>query len=362
MFLKKKISVAALSVIIAFSLTASSTAKALEKKPENNAYVDTKMVTLGGDAFGIKLYTEGVVIVEVADVVIEGKSYSPAQKANLQVNDVILKINGLKITSNEELGEIIKRSGDSPIMLTVKRENKVFETKLTPIKDTEGQLRAGIWIRDSSAGIGTVTFYDTENGYLASLGHGICDANTGLLLPLNRGEAVKADVTGINKGTKGTAGGLNGYFGNDIIGSIVENSDYGVFVSLNSEQINSGEINGQKIKLAEANEVHAGKAYIISTINQDGPRRFEAEIEYADKDYQGKTKNFIIKITDRILLDQTGGIVQGMSGSPVIQNEKLVGAVTHVFLNEPDKGFGIYAVNMVDNYRKLSYNRQENAA
>lgn len=361
----KKTSVAS---VLAFTLVLSSyyfNINGITNENEDNKLIvnavnfeDSKTeVILGGDPFGIKLFTDGVVIVEINDITIDGSVYSPAKNAELKVNDIITNINGEKVISNEQLGEEIKKTNGDPIKLTVRREDNLFETTLTPVLDENGNYRAGMWIRDSSAGIGTITFYNVTEGYFAALGHGICDTSTGLLMPLSHGEAVKANITSITKGEKGTAGGLNGYFNDTIIGDIITNCEYGIY-----GKIDQTNIEGKKIQVANTKEIKTGKAVIVTTLDDKGPKEYEVVIEYVDKNSNNKSKNFVIQITDKELLEQTGGIVQGMSGSPIIQNGKLVGAVTHVFLNEPDKGFGIFALNMLENFEENNSNMYDAVA
>lgn len=341
-------------------LQSDSRAFYLDKSVVNVSNSKSKYVVLGGQTFGIKLFTDGVMIIKTEEVKTEGSVYSPSKNAGLRVNDVITHINGKKVYSNEQLGEAVKSCNGNSVKLKVIRENETFDTSIMPIKDAGGVYRIGIWVRDSSAGIGTVTFYDTDNGYFATLGHGICDSDTDKLLPLSHGETVKANITSVTKGAKGTPGGLNGYFIDEEIGKIICNSNCGMFGEIENPQY----LNNEKlIELASANEVKTGDAYIYSTVDEGGVKKYSVRIEaVASYNSKSTTKNMVVRITDKSLLEKTGGIVQGMSGSPIVQNGKLVGAVTHVFLNKPDTGYGIFAENMSEYFEEYSSNLSEIAA
>lgn len=341
-------------------LQSDSTAIKLDENAVNVSNSKSKHVVLGGQTFGIKLFTDGVMIIKTEDVKTQNSVYSPSKNAGLRVNDVITHINDKKVFSNEQLGEAVKSCMGNAVKLKVKRENETFDTSITPIKDAGGVYRIGIWVRDSSAGIGTVTFYDTDNGYFATLGHGICDSDTDKLLPLSHGEAVKANITSVTKSAKGTPGGLNGYFIDEEIGKIICNSNCGMFGEIENPQNLK---NRNLIELAKGNEVKTGDAYIYSTVDEGGVKKYSVRIE-AVSSYNCKstTKNMIVRITDKSLLEKTGGIVQGMSGSPIVQNGKLIGAVTHVFLNKPDTGYGIFAENMSKYFADYSSNMSGIAA
>lgn len=307
-----------------------------------------KTVILGGDTFGIKLFTDGVMVIKIDKVDTSEGTKTPAKNANIEINDIIVKINNDNVTSNEQLGQAIAKSNGDEIDLTIKRNNQTFDTKLVPCSDKDGVFRAGMWVRDSSAGIGTITYYDTENKYFAALGHGICDTDTGCLMPLSHGETVKATITSVTKGQIGTAGGLNGYFNTENLGNILFNTNSGLYSTLDTS-----DITGKEIEIANKEEVTTGDGYIATTIDSNGVKLYSVKIQAVSKnDGDENTKNLVIKITDKELLNATGGIVQGMSGSPIIQNGKLVGAVTHVFINKPDTGYGIFAQNMLENFEE----------
>lgn len=301
-----------------------------------NAQTTTKQVILGGTPFGLKLYTNGVIIIEV------NTDNSPAYDAGLKVNDLIVGANNTKITSNEQLKEIIENSNGQTVRLAILRDGEKIEKNIVPIKDDNQNYILGMWIRDSTAGIGTTTYFEKESKTFGALGHGICDKDTNMLMPLRDGEIVCATISSYKKGCDGIVGGLNGYIDNETIGKITANNAYGIYGTY--EYTSSCRL----IDVASDNEITCGKAQIVSTIEGDTPKAYDVEITNVTLS-KNSGQNMIIKVTDKELLDKTGGIVQGMSGSPITQNGKLVGAVTHVFINSPQKGYGISISNMLNN-------------
>lgn len=317
-----------------------------------------KYVIPCGTPFGVKLYTRGVVVISMEDINIDGKSVNPAKDAGLNVGDVILSANGIETDTNEELAKIVTSSDGKSIKLKVRRENIIFTTNLSPISDEKSQFRIGIWVRDSSAGIGTMTFYDSETKCFAGLGHGICDSDAGTIMPLMNGDIVNAEINGITKGCTGVAGSLRGYFADDTaIGTILTNSERGIFGKADKSPADNKEI-----PIAWKQEIRTGKAQILTTIEGSTPSYYDIEIESVNRNDSIETKNMIIRITDEDLLSKTGGIVQGMSGSPIIQDGKLIGAVTHVFVNDPTRGYAIFAENMYESVSDISQNILEKPA
>lgn len=305
--------------------------------------VDKMYVTVLGNPFGMKLYTDGVLVIELSGVVSEGKTVNPAKKAGLKVGDYIKTVNGKKMSSNEELSELVQGSLGSDMQLEIIRDGKSIELTLTPVKsDADGEYHVGIWVRDSSAGIGTLTFYSPSDNIVCGLGHGICDSDTGELLKLDSGELVEASIVGVAKGENGKAGELKGKFGYGIISDIKKNCESGVYGFL------KGNIDGATLtEIALKQEIKEGAAQLLCTVNGDKPKLYSCEIKKRTANYCSSTQNLIVKITDSELLSVTGGIVQGMSGSPIIQNGKLIGALTHVLVDNPKCGYGIFAENML---------------
>ena len=298
-----------------------------------NAQNNDKVI-LGGTPFGLKIFTNGVIVIEVSD------ADSPAKNSGIKVNDLIIKANDKEISSNEELKNIIESCNGLPIVLTIKRGDDFLIKNIIPEKDENNNYVVGMWIRDSTAGIGTVTYFDPNDKTFGALGHGICDKDTNMLMPLRDGEILSATISNCTKGDNGSIGGLNGYFNNEKIGDITVNNGYGIYGSYDYTESN------RYIEIAEDDEIKTGKASIYSTVEGTTPQEYEVEIIRVNLN-KNNGQNMIIKVTDESLLKKTGGIVQGMSGSPIIQNGKLIGAVTHVFINSPQKGYGISISNMM---------------
>lgn len=298
-----------------------------------------------GTPFGIKLLTDGVIVVEVSSFESANGIKSPAYEAGIQTGDIIKTINGKKVNSNEEIGKIISESNGAKLEFIIIRNEKEFQVNIIPeFCSTDNSYHIGLWVRDSSAGIGTMTFYNPETGVFAGLGHPVCDVDTGEILPLLEGEIVNVNINGVKKGKAGYPGELLGSFiSNTAIGTLEINSINGLYGYMSEANINN-----QSIPLAMKHEVKTGKAYIYTTIDGNKAEKYEITIEKIDLSEEENCKNMVIKVVDDRLLEQTGGIVQGMSGSPIIQNDKLVGAVTHVFVNNPTKGYAIFADTMYD--------------
>jgi stage IV sporulation protein B len=300
-------------------------------------------VILGGDVFGIKLYTKGVLIAKTDTVTTEKGSENPAFAAGLRSGDIIEAIDGKEVNRKQEVSDAILGCEGEPLDLTVRRAGDVLHLSLEPVLGAgSDKYLAGLWIRDSSAGIGTVTFYDPESNTLAGLGHAICDVDTGEILPVSGGELVRAKVMGCYKGVSGKPGELCGVFENEVLAKLKINSAQGIYGTLNALP------EGKKVPVALQNEVKTGPAQIYATVDGDAPRYYDAEIEKVSAGSASSAKNMTIRITDETLKEKTGGIVQGMSGAPLLQNGVLVGAVTHVFVNTPLAGYAIFAQTMVE--------------
>lgn len=297
-----------------------------------------------GTPFGIRMFTNGVMVVGISDIQSDGSIVNPASKAGLKIGDIIVTVNGEAMNQNEQVAAAIENSGGKPVSITFKRDNVLMETVLEPVKsDVDASYKGGLWVRDSTAGIGTVTFYNPSNGAFAGLGHGICDVDTAKIMPLGSGDIVPVTISGVVKGEKGKAGELRGYFSSDVpVGSLEANVEAGVYGTLNSAPVNS-----EALKVAMKQEVKRGPAKVLTAIDGGEPRYYDIQIESVDYKSKSMSKNLIICVTDPELLAKTGGIVQGMSGSPIIQDDMIVGAVTHVFVNDPKKGYGIFAENMM---------------
>lgn len=289
----------------------------------------------GGMPFGVRLSAGGVLVIRLSES-------SPASNAGIAVGDIIERVGDARIGSVDDFTREIDRSGGKRLNIGILRSKKRINVGLTPIRSDDGHYRSGVWVRDRTAGIGTVTFIVPDTHLFAGLGHGICDPDTGHLFPMSKAAVYLASIGSVRKGKEGSPGELRGYFEGARCGGLLSNTDSGVFGML-SEMPKSVH---SPIPLAAPDKVTTGEAYILCTVSGNKIERYAVKIaRIVDRD--GDTKNFVIEVTDKTLLDKTGGIVQGMSGSPVIKDGALVGAITHVFVNDPTKGYGIFATNMI---------------
>ncbi len=304
----------------------------------------------GGMPFGVKFLTEGVSIVGFCDVEADGKAVNPAGVAGLRERDVILAINGKPITGASHLTEAIEGCGGKPLRLTCKRAGREFQVSLLPVySKEEARYKTGIWVRDNGAGIGTVTFIMPESGMFAGLGHGICDADTGEPIAMRRGTVSDVTISSVIRGTAGKPGELKGYFNAGKTGSLVGNTPCGVWGVFSELPAGTGEA----MELGLRDEIQEGDAYILSTLANNKICRYDVKISNINREAKA-SKCFTVTVTDPDLLAASGGIVQGMSGSPIIQNGKIVGAVTHVLINDPTTGYGIFIENMLVNMPVLA--------
>ena len=313
--------------------------------------VDRKLVTVSGAPFGIKMFTDGLMVVGMSDIPTTGGRVNPATAAGLEIGDVIKTFNGQKLATNEQLAELMLENGSGPVRVEVERDGSPFSTSIQPVRSTgDDQYRLGVWVRDSSAGIGTLTYLDQNSGLFTGLGHAVCDVDTGEVMPLSNGEVVPARITGCKRGEAGTPGELKGKFTEELpLGVLSANTETGVYGLLRSRTLYLGE----EMPLAMKHEVQTGKAYIYTTVEGTQPKRYEIEIEKLSLGEDENGQNMVLHVTDPELLRRTGGIVQGMSGSPIIQNGMLVGSVTHVFVKDPTRGFGVFAENIQNNANNM---------
>lgn len=302
-------------------------------------------VYIGGMPFGVKFYSQGILIVGFTEVETENGTETPALDAGLQVNDIITHINGTEIESAGDFIGIMETAEESIDVTYLRDGNENTVSFLPSISKEDGKRKTGMWIRDTTAGIGTITYIIPETGEFAGLGHGICDAETGKLLEMKRGTVVDVAISGVTKGIPGTPGELKGYFTSDKSGILLGNTLCGVYGVLSDVPVSRVP---EAVDMASHEDVHTGEAYIWCTVNGDKPQKYSICIREIHHYDATDNRCFSIEITDEKLLEKTGGIVQGMSGSPIIQDGKLIGAVTHVLVNDPTKGYGIFIENMLD--------------
>ena len=290
-----------------------------------------------GHTVGVKLFARGVVVVKLPE------GGTPARSCGLQTGDVIEACGGRTVTSTEQFQSLLQENGTETTELSVKRQGSPVTLSVEPERNEEGVCCIGAWVRDSMAGIGTMTYYDPASGTYGALGHGITDVDTALLMPLYAGSITEATVKAVKRGERGSPGELKGDFsGSRDLGTVASNTEGGIFGSMEPCALTAGE----PVPVAQADEVKTGPATILSNISGDETQEYAVEIVKIYPQSQA-TRNLLIRVTDSALLEKTGGIVQGMSGSPILQNGRLVGAVTHVLLNDPTQGYGILMENML---------------
>ncbi|MBR3997296.1 MAG: SpoIVB peptidase [Clostridia bacterium] len=300
-------------------------------------------LTAGGIPFGVRFYSEGIVVVGFTEVETSLGSRTPAYDAGLRLGDVITHVSGCPVKTSEEMIRLIEDSGTSVEITYVRDGDESTVTLMPSLSARDGRMKTGMWIRDTTAGIGTVTYINPETGEFAGLGHGICDTETGELLTMERGTVVDVRLTGISRGISGTPGELRGYFMSDKTGVLLGNTEcgvYGVFTDPPSDGL-------ADIPVGTRWDVAEGDAVIRCTLDDCGPMEYSVRISAIRRDSRDN-RSFTVEVTDPQLLEKTGGIIQGMSGSPILQNGRLIGAVTHVLISDPAKGYGIFIENMLD--------------
>lgn len=320
------------------------------KKVDLSVLKDKKIIP-GGQSIGVQLHTLGVLVVGHHLVYGQEKSLSPGEDADIQVGDVILEMDGTKINHLKDVKPIVHYAGENKegIRVKLKRGKEMVETVLQPAlnkKDRDYQI--GLYIRDAASGIGTISFYEEDTGKYGALGHTISDSDTKKPIELHDGKLVKSNVTSIEKGNEGMPGEKQAKFSmqDKQLGTITKNSPYGIFGKLETETLKNDKVKPMSIGLSH--EVEKGPAEIWTVVKGEKVEKFSIDIVNTITQKKAATKGMVIKVTDERLLEETGGIVQGMSGSPIIQNDKIVGAVTHVFVNDPTSGYGVHIEWMLE--------------
>ena len=310
---------------------------------------EASSVYVSGSTVGIYMETEGVLIIDTGEILCEGGTAREPAKNIVRPGDYIVAFNEQKVSNKKELMEDLEILDGEDVILDVIRNGEKIPVSLTPVKDAGGEYKLGIWVRDNTQGIGTLTCVD-EKGRYGALGHGISDVDTGELLHISKGALYQAEILGIQKGQSGSPGELSGlirYEPGQIIGAVDTNSKNGIYGSFYDRRAG---IPVKKTEVAYKQELEVGPASILCCV--DGSvKEYDAEITRIDMNHEDTNKSFVIHVTDPELLEITGGIVQGMSGSPILQKGKFAGAVTHVFVQDSTSGYGIFAETMLENIK-----------
>jgi len=305
----------------------------------------------GGMPFGVKFYTSGITVIGFSDISSNGIMENPTSESGIMEKDIITHVNKKLIESSSDLTEAIEKSNGNPVKITVLRQGKELTFVLLPkYSDSDGTYRSGMLVRDSGAGIGTVTFIVPSNNYFGGLGHGICSAETGTLTLMREGTINNVAINGVKKGVPGTPGEVKGSFSGGTCGNMISNTECGLFGKYSTLPENISE---NLYSIRTKNNIHEGEAYILCTLGNDGVQQYKVNITNIDRT-QTSSKCFSVTVIDENLISRSGGIVQGMSGSPIIQDGYIIGAVTHVLVNDPTQGYGIFIENMLRTLNEVS--------
>lgn len=323
------------------------------KEIDVNVIPKTKVVPMG-NLIGAKLYTSGVLVVGMSEIQGDDQQkHKPYEGSGIEEGDMIVEMDSKKIANTDELVETVNSSKGKVIQIKYVRNDETITTSIQPIKSEDNEYKLGLWVRDAAAGVGTLTFYEPSTGKFAALGHGIVDVDTGDIINIANGELVTSNLVAIKKGEKGTPGEIKGSIDSGVtIGNISKNTNFGVFGLVSNK--NNLNLNGAKeYEVALRSEIQTGEAEIICELENEKKEQYKIEISkiYTSNNYDNKS--MMIKITDERLLQKTGGIIQGMSGSPIIQNGKFVGAITNVLVSDPTTGYAIFGDLMVKQMKSV---------
>ncbi len=319
--------------------------------------VSERVLIPGGQSVGIKMNVKGVLVVGLEEIETENAIVSPGYTAGLEIGDFITSINGTEVSYAKDVSEIVNRvkndEENKTLHIKVIRKDEELTFDLKPVKDrSSGEYKIGLWVKEKIAGIGTLTFYDPKTNVIAALGHGIYESQTGTLLEVGNGELLRTEVKSIQEGKAGEPGEIRGiFYGDDApIGEVKKNSVFGIYSSCTDSAVFG---NTKPMVMGYQEQIEEGDAYILTTIDGRNVEKFDIKIIKVNKQREPNSKSMEIEVVDDRLLKYCGGIVQGMSGSPIIQNNRLIGAVTHVFVNNPSRGYGIFAEWMVAEGEKI---------
>ncbi len=309
----------------------------------------------GGQPVGVKMDVKGVLVVGLEEIsTTTGEKINPGLDAGLEIGDSILEINNNPVDSPEEVREVVNAQ-EGEVRVKVSRRGDIQHIRIRPVKaEDDGLYKIGVWVRDKTAGLGTLTFYDPASKAFGALGHAITDPKTGQVLPVRTGELLSASVESVKQGAAGIPGEIRGIFyeADEPLGNLLVNTDYGIFGAFYNSANNP--YYPEPLAIGYQNEIEEGPAWILTTVDGNKMEKYQVHIDKVNRQLKPNTKSMVITVTDPRLLEKTGGIVQGMSGSPIIQNDKLIGAVTHVFVNDPLKGYGVFIEWMLQQTDQLS--------
>ncbi|MDF2889656.1 MAG: spoIVB [Clostridia bacterium] len=311
--------------------------------------IPDKRIIPSGEAIGVKIQTKGVLVVGLSSITTaDGKKHSPAADAGFEIGDTILEINGQKIEKDRDITNIVNNSKEVSLNFLIEREGRQQKIDVKPVQSLEDNIyRIGLWVRDNIAGVGTMTFIDPDTNTFGALGHGITDIDSGVLVDISMGSVLKSKVASVQKARKTVPGEIVGIFyeNDNPYGRINKNTNFGIYGDLNTDSMRDM---AKPIQIGLSYQVKEGPAKILSTIDGNKVEEFDIEIQKVNRQNSPNSKSMLIKVTDEKLLEITGGIVQGMSGSPIIQEGRIVGAVTHVLVNDPTRGYGIFIEWMLE--------------
>lgn len=318
-----------------------------------NVIENTKVVPLG-NIVGVKLYTNGVLVVGMSEISgVDNKEHKPYENTGIKEGDMIVEVNEKTVTCTADLLETVNKSQGKEVSMKYVRNGDLIQTSIKPVETKSSDYKLGLWVRDAAAGVGTVSYYEPSTNSFAALGHGILDVDTDQLLDIASGEFITTNIVSITKGEKGNPGKIQGSIENQTtVGKISKNTSFGVFGTLNNIDALNVDTSGA-MDIALRNEIKTGKASIICTLENNVRKEYEVEIQKIFKNNNEDNKSMVIKVTDEELLNTTGGIIQGMSGSPIVQDGKFVGALTHVLVNDPTMGYGVFADLMIKQSRQV---------
>ena len=322
-------------------------------KEVNVNVIPKTMVVPLGNAIGMKLYTKGVLVVGMSQIETDkNEKKKPYENSGIEQGDTILEINNNIVGNTEELIKEVENSKGNTINIKYLRDDKTMQTDITPVK-SKNTYKIGLWVRDAAAGVGTLTFYEPSTNLFMALGHGISDIDTEEIVNIANGELVTANIVSITKGRKGYPGEIRGTIDEGkTIGKIYKNTNFGAYGTVKNKNYLEADLT-QEMEVAPRNEIKEGKAEIICQLENSAKKKYDIEIEKVYINNNQNNKSMLIKITDKELLEKTGGIIQGMSGAPIIQEGKFVGAVTNVLVNDPTQGYGVFADIMIKEMRSI---------